>query len=169
MVRCLIITIYCWHHDSWCQQRWWFEKVDDCSSDERSWLSTTRRSCLSHLHGLKTSATINSTSYKTKEKTKTTNVFSATALFIPASFKRIDCSCWLNSVEWLWNWILTQFSPQKHDLRQAHIGICDSGTRLAVHCVGWQIFLNNLTLTSQIQIKHLGFVHFPHHDTKVFD
>ena len=92
-----------------------------------------------HLHLLKTFATINTTNYKTKEKTKTTNVFIATALFIPESFKRIDCSCWLNSVEWLWNWILTQFSPQKHDLRQAHIGICDSGTRLAVHCVGWQI------------------------------
>ena len=148
------------------------KRFDDCSSDERSWLSTTRRSCLSpfHRHILKTFATINTTNCKTKEKTKTTNVFSAIALFIPPSFTRIDCSCWLSSVEWLWNWILTQstFSPQKHDLTQAHIGICDSGTRLAVHCVGWQIFLNNLTLTSQIQIKHLGFVHFPH-DTKVFD
>ena len=143
-----------------------FEKVDDCSSDERSWLSTTRRSCLSpfHRHLLKTFATINTTNYKTK----TTNVFSAL-------YSRELQTNWLQLLTqqrwvtlWLWNWILTQFSPQKHDLRQAHIGICDSGTRLAVHCVGWQIFLNNLTLTSQIQIKHLGFVHFPH-DTKVFD
>ena len=64
--------------------------------------------CHLHRHLLKTFATINTTNCKTKEKTKTTNVFSATALFIPESFKRIDCSCWVSSVEWLWNWILTQ-------------------------------------------------------------